>query len=68
MRGSDSIASSSVSEASTVKPVTTTRSVSRLHGRASADTVPQRPDPSRMGHCWVTDEHGHLPGLLLEWR
>lgn len=19
-------------------------------------------------HCWVTDEHGRLPGLLLEWR
>ena len=19
-------------------------------------------------HCWVTDRHGRLPGLLLEWR
>jgi len=19
-------------------------------------------------HCWVTDQHGHLPALLLEWR
>ena len=22
----------------------------------------------RIKHCWVVDEHGRLPGLLLEWR
>jgi hypothetical protein len=29
------------------------------------------PPPSpldRLKHCWVSDEHGRLPGLLLEWR
>lgn len=23
---------------------------------------------SAIKHCWVTDHHGRLPGLLLEWR
>ncbi len=26
------------------------------------------PEPPRLRHCWVTDRHGRLPGLLLEWR
>jgi hypothetical protein len=26
------------------------------------------PAPTAIRHCWVTDEHGRLPGLLLEWR
>ena len=26
---------------------------------------PERPP---VKHCWVTDEHGRLPGLLLEWH
>ncbi len=29
---------------------------------------PAEPDPSNIKHCWVTDRHGRLPGLLLEWR
>ena len=24
--------------------------------------------PPGMKHCWVTDRHGRLPALLLEWR
>lgn len=24
--------------------------------------------PAAVKHCWVSDEHGRLPGLLLEWR
>jgi hypothetical protein len=24
--------------------------------------------PAALKHCWVTDRHGRLPGLLLEWR
>jgi len=24
--------------------------------------------PPGLRHCWVTDEHGQLPALLLEWR
>jgi hypothetical protein len=32
------------------------------------EPVSTRPKPSRIRHCWVTDEHGRLPGLLLEWR
>jgi hypothetical protein len=26
-----------------------------------------RPAPP-IKHCWVTDQHGRLPALLLEWR
>lgn len=29
-------------------------------------TSSQRPDAIQ--HCWVTDRHGRLPALLLEWR
>lgn len=24
--------------------------------------------PPPIRHCWVTDAHGRLPALLLEWR
>jgi hypothetical protein len=24
--------------------------------------------PTGIKHCWVTDRHGRLPGLLLEWQ
>jgi len=30
-------------------------------GAGAVPAVPVR-------HCWVTDRHGRLPGLLLEWR
>ena len=33
----------------------------RIHGVVPAPASPIRP-------CWVTDRHGRLPGLLLEWR
>jgi hypothetical protein len=26
------------------------------------------PPATAIKHCWVTDQHGHLPALLLEWR
>ena len=26
------------------------------------------PGPPAVKHCWVTDRHGRLPGLLLEWQ
>jgi hypothetical protein len=26
------------------------------------------PAPPGLKHCWVTDRHGRLPGLLLEWQ
>ena len=29
--------------------------------------VPQ-PPAAPVKHCWVTDEHGRLPALLLGWR
>lgn len=32
------------------------------NGSATPSQVPP------VKHCWVTDEHGRLPGLLLEWR
>ena len=46
----------------------------RLRG-AAAPSQPVLPGPRQrqsstppIRHCWVTDEHGRLPGLLLEWR
>lgn len=47
----------------------------RIHG--ASPTAPDRStpaeaevsaEPPRVRHCWVTDEHGRLPGLLLGWR
>src|SRR5690242_14626448 len=29
---------------------------------------PALEQPPAIKHCWVTDENGRLPGLLLEWR
>jgi hypothetical protein len=32
------------------------------------EPAPSEPPVPSVRHCWVTDEHGRLPGLLLEWR
>jgi hypothetical protein len=49
----------------------------RIHGAAPPDAPPApAPSPSspptspasRIKPCWVTDRHGRLPGLLLQWR
>lgn len=48
----------------------------RIHGtpplaEAASRPTPARPpepDESSVRRCWVTDEHGRQPGLLLEWR
>ena len=47
----------------------------RIHGvhpTSEPEPVPEaQPSPGRpsaLRHCWVTDEHGRHPGLLLEWR
>jgi hypothetical protein len=37
-----------------------------LESSAEPETPPAQQPPIRP--CWVTDEHGRLPGLLLEWR
>ena len=43
-------------------------------GRAPATPGIPAPEPSPAAgpppvrHCWVSDRHGRLPGLLLEWR
>lgn len=34
---------------------------------APTPAVPPPPPPP-VKHCWVTDRHGRLPGLLLAWR
>jgi|tagenome__1003787_1003787.scaffolds.fasta_scaffold20724064_1 hypothetical protein len=34
-------------------------------GRKNRETSHSAP---RLKHCWVTDRHGRLPGLLLEWE
>jgi hypothetical protein len=40
-----------------------------LHERIHGTPPPAPgPDPARIKHCWVTDPHGRLPGLLLDWR
>ena len=43
----------------------------RIHG-TPPPREPDRPrvarDPTSVKHCWVTDRHGRLPGLMLEWR
>jgi hypothetical protein len=33
----------------------------RIHGMPTPDPAPVKP-------CWVVDENGRQPGLLLEWR
>ncbi|MGI8523066.1 MAG: hypothetical protein ACR2K3_07115 [Nocardioides sp.] len=35
----------------------------RIHGTSTGDD-----DASPVKPCWVTDRHGRLPGLLIEWR
>ena len=37
----------------------------RVRGAQASDAAPE---PPSVKHCWVTDRHGRLPGLLLEWR
>jgi hypothetical protein len=39
-------------------------SVSEATGSAPEPPAPAPP----VKHCWVNDEHGRLPGLLLGWR
>ncbi len=39
-----------------------------LHERIHGTPPPRQSDPAKVKHCWVTDRHGRLPGLLLEWR
>jgi len=47
------------------------------HARVSSATPPHDPPqphpdvrgtPAQLKHCWVVDEHGRLPALLLGWR
>ena len=39
-----------------------------LHERIHGTPQPREPAAPAVKHCWVTDRHGRLPGLLLEWR
>ena len=39
-----------------------------LHERIHGVPPPAESAPPVVKHCWVTDRHGRLPGLLLEWR
>lgn len=44
----------------------------RVARSQGADAASPRPEPGSpvlpVKHCWVSDEHGRLPGLLLAWR
>lgn len=42
--------------------------VDRAREQAAPGSPTAEPPPSALKHCWVTDRHGRLPGLLLEWR
>lgn len=42
--------------------------VDRAREPAAPTGPTAEPPPSALKHCWVTDGHGRLPGLLLEWR
>ncbi len=37
-------------------------------GASTDDSTAAVPGPPAVKHCWVTDRHGRLPGLLLEWQ
>jgi hypothetical protein len=39
----------------------------RVRGSAAPASPVSEPPPA-VKHCWVTDRHGRLPGLLLEWQ
>ena len=39
-----------------------------LHERIHDTPLTAEPTAPVVKHCWVTDRHGQLPGLLLEWR
>lgn len=41
--------------------------VARSQGADVAAPPPSAPTPP-VKHCWVSDEHGRLPALLLGWR
>ena len=41
------------------------RSTGDVDERADVQTLAP---PEHLKHVWVTDRHGRLPGLLLEWR
>jgi hypothetical protein len=34
----------------------------------AADVPASAAPAAPVKHCWVTDDHGRLPALLLEWR
>jgi len=36
--------------------------------RVGRSAAPPPAAPPALRHCWVTDSHGRLPALLLEWR
>lgn len=36
--------------------------------RGEVPVTPAVPSAPPIKHCWVTDRHGRLPALLLEWR
>ena len=40
----------------------------RVARSATSATDAPPPPPDSLKHCWVNDEHGRPPALLLEWR
>ena len=40
----------------------------RIAASRSQESVPEAPQAPPIKHCWVSDRHGRLPALLLEWR
>lgn len=42
--------------------------VQQTMGGGDVASAPPPPVPATLKHCWVSDVHGRLPALLLEWR
>lgn len=42
--------------------------LAQTRGQVLPSVTDTPPQVLAVKHCWVTDEHGRLPGLLLEWR
>ena len=41
----------------------------RVARSQGGDPAPEHPgEPPPIKPCWVSDQHGRLPALLLEWR
>jgi hypothetical protein len=48
--------------------IAATKAAAAAPQRPAAAASPEPRGPGTLKHCWVRDEHGRLPALLLGWR